>query len=877
MINFSPRVQNLVTVLAQDECRKSGSSQLLPEHVIIALLKSANGVGYALLGELHINILEFKAALEDVDGLFGNSISMAEIPASRRFHTMLDIAAIESRALQNSYIGTEHIMLAAIREEGSACARYFSKNNISIDEARRAVPRAQAHVTPSTMARTAHNLAKSIFQNLITSNDGTIMRVPHEPQQQRAPRAKQAATQQSFVQEFSRDITKLAREGLVDPVVGRDKEIRRLIKILSRRTKNNPVLIGEPGIGKTAIVEGLALRIAKGNVPVGLSKKQIMSLDLASLVAGTKYRGEFEERMKRLMKETRENRNIILFIDEMHTIIGAGGPEGAMDASNLIKPALSRGEIQIIGATTTREYSRYIEKDSAFDRRFQVIKVEEPTDADTIAILEGIRKKYEEFHRVIYDDEVIPALVKYSRRYVPERCLPDKAIDILDESGAAKKIEDAERPKEFEELEENISALIEEKRELVAEQNYEKAALVRDKVLELRHELEYYRKYWEENKAAHLRHVTVKDISLVIAEMTGIPVEQLDAKESEKLLHMEEKLHESVIGQHEAVRLISSAIRRNRAGISSPKHPMGSFIFLGPTGVGKTQLAKTLAKFLFGNEDMIVRIDMSDYMEKHYTSRLVGAPPGYVGYEDGGVLTDAVRRHPYSVVLLDEIEKAHPDVFNLLLQMLEEGEIKDSQGHTVNFRNTVVIMTSNAGARQITNEGRVGFSSVSHEGLKPYDEIKADALNELKRIMSPELLNRIDDIVVFSALDKEQVSAILDIQLAELCARLEELHISMEVTEKAREHFVEQGYNPEMGARPMRRLLQREIEEPLSTEILSHEKTGNDFVLVDFYDEKISVKFSDSKSYDSNHVADSEPPESVNISAVDNHGQGLHF
>lgn len=849
MINLSPRAQNLIAVLAQDEGRKGGSSQLLPEHVLLALLKSANSVGYALLGELHVNILEFKTALEQAAGIFGSMPSITEIPASRRLHSMLDLAAIEARALQNNYIGTEHLVLAAIREEGSVTSLFFKKSNISIEEARKSIPRAQVGITPSAMAQAAHNLARSIFQNyLISSNDGAIVRVQSEGQTgQRQQRQKQNS-QQSFIAEFSRNITNLAREGLLDPVVGRDKEIRRLIKVLSRRTKNNPVLVGEPGVGKSAIVEGLADRIAKGAVPSNLAKKQILSLDLASLVAGTKYRGEFEERMKKLLKETRENKDIILFIDEMHTIIGAGGPEGAMDASNLVKPALSRGEIQIIGATTTKEYSRYIEKDSAFARRFQVVKVEEPCDSDTIAILDGIKKKYEDFHNVVYNDDVVPAIVKLSKRYVPEKCLPDKAIDILDEAGSSKKIEDDDKPKEFAELEESISALIEEKRELVAEQDYEKAAVVRDKVLELRHQLDYYRRYWEEHTASHRRHVTADDVAKVIGEMTNIPLEQMDTGEASKLVRMEETLHKSVIGQDEAVRLIAGAIRRNRAGISSPKHPVGSFIFLGPTGVGKTQLAKSLAQFLFGSEDMLIRIDMSDYMDKHNTSRLVGAPPGYVGYEDGGVLTDAVRRHPYSVVLLDEIEKAHPDVFNLLLQMLEEGEIRDSQGHAVNFKNTVVIMTSNAGARQITNIGHVGFTtSVSSSELKSYDEIKADALGELKKILSPELLNRIDDIVVFKALTREQVGQILDIQIAELASRLKDQHISLNITPRARSYFIENGYEPEMGARPMRRLIQREIEEPLAIEILSHEKSGNDSVSVEVSGGKIRVRFIQNK------------------------------
>lgn len=846
MKNLSPRAQRLIAALAQDEGRKSGSDQLLPEHVILALLKSADGVGYALLQALHINVLTYQLSMEQSIAVRTPDTTFRDLPPSRRLHVMLDLAAMEARALRNEYIGTEHLVLAAIREEGSVTARYFEKAEITIEAARAALPDVQQKVHSSAVSgQAAESIAKSIFENLLGSSavSGDLLPSQMSAGQQTKQKNPQ---QQSFLAEYSRDITKIAREGSSDPVVGRDKEIQRMVQILSRRTKNNPVLIGEPGVGKTAIVEGLAQRIAKGDVPRNLLKKRILSLDLAALIAGTKYRGEFEERMKKMMKEVSDDKSIILFIDELHTLIGAGGPEGTMDASNMLKPALSRGEIQIIGATTTKEYSRYIEKDSALERRFQMVKVEEPADCDTVQILEGIKKKYEEFHGVVYDDDVILSIVKFARRYIPERFLPDKAIDILDEAGAAKKIQEEAKPAELAELEQNIEELAEEKRTLVAEQDYEKAAFVRDKVLELKHKLEVYSTYWKENEQSVHRHVTSQDIAKIIGAMTGIPVEQLDSSESKRLVHMENEMHKSVIGQDDAVHLIAGAVRRSRAGISSPKHPMGSFIFLGPTGVGKTQLAKALAKFLFGSEDSLVRIDMSDYMEKHNASRLVGAPPGYVGYEEGGVLTEAVRRHPYSVVLLDEIEKAHPDVFNLLLQLLEEGELSDNLGHTVNFRNTVVIMTSNAGARQITSAGRVGFST-SSAGVLPYEEIRAGAMGELKKILSPELLNRIDDVVVFNALTKEQVGAILDIQLGELSGRLVEKGIHLVVKPKAREYLVEHGYDPEMGARPMRRLIQRDIEDPLSIEMLSGENEGCDTVNVECSgngeEEKIKVRF----------------------------------
>jgi ATP-dependent Clp protease ATP-binding subunit ClpC len=845
MKGLSPRAQRLIAALAQDEGRKSGSDQLLPEHVILALLKSADGLGYALFQALHINVLTFQLALEQ--GLAAHSpvTSLSDLPAGRRIRTMLDLAGMESRALRSDYIGTEHLVLAAIREEGSITARYFEKAEITIEDARKLVPDIQSHNPSSAGEQTARSIAKSVFQNLLGTgnNPDDILPAAGAGSPQMPPsRSRSAQNNQSFLSEFSRDITKIAREGGSDPVVGRDREIQRIVQVLSRRTKNNPVLIGEPGVGKTAIVEGLAQRIAKGDVPRNLLKKRILSLDLAALIAGTKYRGEFEDRMKKMMKEVSDDRSIILFIDELHTIIGAGGPEGTMDASNMLKPALSRGEIQIIGATTTKEYSKYIEKDSALERRFQMVKVEEPTDEETVLILEGIKKKYEDFHGVVYDDDVVPSIVKFSRRYIPERSLPDKAIDILDEAGAAKKIQEEAKPAELAELEQSIEELAEEKRKLVADQDYERAALIRDKVLELKRKLEVYSEYWKNSSSGIKKHISEQDICRIIGAMTGIPVEQLDTSETKRLVHMEDEMHKSVIGQDDAVHLIAGAVRRSRAGISSPDHPLGSFIFLGPTGVGKTQLAKALAKFLFGSEDMLVRIDMSDYMEKHNASRLVGAPPGYVGYEEGGVLTEAVRHHPYSVVLLDEIEKAHPDVFNLLLQLLEEGELSDNLGHTVNFRNTVIIMTSNAGARQITSEGRVGFSTAD-AGVLSYSEIRSSALSELKKLLSPELLNRIDDVVVFSALTKEQVGQILDIQIQELADRLKERNYAVSVKPKAREYLINHGYDPEMGARPLRRLIQREIEDPLSMDILAGEGEGCDTVSVDCTNDKLRVHF----------------------------------
>ncbi len=834
MKNLSPRAQRLIIALAQDEAYKFGSDHLLPEHVMLAMLRSGDGLGYLTLKALRINVLTMQLAIEQSLPARVPLPVASEIPLSQRMQNLLDVAAVEARSLHVSYVGTEHILLAAIREENSLLSRYFEKAEITLAQARQTVVEIERKIPSSARADGMKAAADALFHN-------------SEPLMSDGSSQSRSRMKQGILAQFTRDLTDVARNGISDPVVGREVEIARVIQILSRRTKNNPVLVGEPGVGKTAIVEGLAQHIVKGTVPRDLLKKRVLTLDLAAMIAGTKYRGEFEERMKKMMKEVKEANDVILFIDELHTVIGAGGPEGSMDASNIMKPALSRGEIQVIGATTTKEYRKYLERDSALTRRFQKVTVDEPTQKDTENILRGLKGRYEDYHHVIYDDGVIESIVMYSERYISERCLPDKAIDILDEVGAAKKIQEEARPSELEELEHSIEALTEEKKRLVAEQDYEKAAFVRDKVVELRRRLDEFSLFWKNNETSMRPHVTKEDVCAIISSTTSIPVEQLDDGESTRLVNMEAELHKDVIGQDEAIRLISGAVRRSRAGVSSLKRPLGSFIFLGPTGVGKTQLAKALAKFLFGTEDALIRIDMSDYMEKYNASRLVGAPPGYVGYEEGGVLTEAVRQHPYSVVLLDEIEKAHLDVFNLLLQTLEEGELSDNLGHTVSFRNTLLIMTSNAGARNIMADGRMGFSTV-RDGVLPYDEIKASAMEELKRIMSPELLNRIDDVVVFNALTREQVKAILDIQLSELEGRLAEQNLSLTVKAKARDYLIDHGYEPAMGARPMRRLIQREVEDRLATLILSGKRGSSNSVVVDFTDNRIEVSFKKTRA-----------------------------
>lgn len=836
---LSPRAHKLITVLAQEEGKKSGSDQLLTEHILLALLKSGEGLGYILLQRLNINVLNFQLALEQSLVQKSNIAVYGDLPASRRVRTLLDAASIESRTVRRNYIGTEHLVIAAVREEYSTTSRFFEKLEIQLDDIYQTLGSIYEKFQSSFDVQRIKNVAGAVFASL-------------EQQNKTSNRYNSKGQNVSFLTEFSRDLTEMARVQHLDPVVGRDVETRRLIQVLSRRTKNNPVLVGEPGVGKTAIVEGLAQNIALGKVPRNLLRKRILSLDLASVVAGTKYRGEFEERIKRILKEITENKDIILFIDEIHTVIGTGGAEGSMDASNMLKPALARGELQCIGATTSAEYRKYFEKDAALERRFQKILVDEPTDQDTIHILEGLKPKYEKFHGVVYQEGVIPAVVKFSKRYITDRSLPDKAIDILDEAGAMKKIDEEERPAELDNLEQNIMTLTEEKNKLVQNQDYERAAEVRDKVRLLRTQLEIYRENWEKGLETQNKIISLIDICSVISSMTGIPAEQLSNSELTKLLHMEEELSKSVVGQKEAVSVISSAIRRSRTGVSSSKRPAGSFIFLGPTGVGKTLLAKTLAKFLFGSEEALIRIDMSDYMEKHNSSRLVGAPPGYIGYEEGGLLTEKVRKKPYSVILLDEIEKAHPDIFNLLLQVLEEGELADNLGHVINFRNTVIIMTSNAGIREITSRNRLGFSSTG-DNNPSYEDIKSAALAELKKILSPELLNRIDDTIVFNSLSKTQVSKILDIQLDELKERLENKNITLTIKSGARKYLIENGYDSSFGARPMRRIIQKEIEDQLSLRLIefaacnSEKDTGVNAIVSCVNNKlKVSIKPKDS-------------------------------
>ena len=862
MNKFTENATEILEKLARHEAFLSSCMEILPEHIILAIINFQKCTGNSVLSCFSEELKNLKDEIyKFLQQYSSEEIENPEkIIFSRRIQTILDLALMESMAFGDDSIGTEHLLIAVIRETGSFVAKFFFMAGIELRAVRQKtsdIKNAQKKLTqhepeyiehsidylkdkyfPKTLAEEYFDDMENHFMNDISAENRTYESSENEFEDDKID---------SFFDSCTLDLTVLSEKQKIDPVIGREKEINRMIQILSRRSKNNPCLVGEPGVGKTAIVEGLAQHIAQGDVPDELLKKHILALDLATIVAGTKYRGEFEERMKRMIEILKKSKNIILFIDELHTLIGAGGQDGAMDAANMLKPALGRGEIQIIGATTSKEYTKYIEKNPALERRFQKINVDEPSDKDTEKILEGIKGQFEKFHGVIYEKDVVPLIVKLSRRYINERWLPDKAIDILDEAGAQKKITKEKHPAEFEQIKQQIKNLTQEKLAFVKFQDFENAAKARNKIQELQNELRALLDVWRQKKSEHKKIVTAHDVCRIIAEMTGIPVEHLDSSETERLLNMEKELHKTVIGQEEAVRSISSAIRRSRTGISSPKHPIGSFIFLGPTGVGKTQLAKALSKFIFGSEEQIIRVDMSDFMEKHNVSRLIGAPPGYIGYEEGGVLTEKVRRHPYSVVLLDEIEKAHPDVFNLLLQILEEGELSDNLGHTVNFRNTIIIMTSNAGARQITSEGTIGFSN-SENGILPYDQIKTNALSELKKLLSPELLNRIDDVVVFKALEKSEIAKILEIQIKELAERLSEKALSIDLNKNAKNYLVENGYEPSMGARPMRRLIQKEIEEPLSLELLARTDKSLNKIAVDLQKNKISVRLEKEKT-----------------------------
>jgi ATP-dependent Clp protease ATP-binding subunit ClpC len=795
---FTERARQVV-VLAQDEARALKHNYIGTEHILLGLLREEEGLAARVLESLDITVEEVRAQVARIVGQ-GDEVTTGQIPFTPRAKKVLELALREALSLGHNYIGTEHILLGLVRENEGVAARILLDFDADAEKIRNEIIR-------------------------MLSGPGRRQGSGSGGQGEKAKSSK-------LLDQFGRNFTKQASEGKLDPVVGRQVEIERIMQILSRRQKNNPVLIGEPGVGKTAVVEGLAQRISTGQVPELLKGKQIYSLDLAALVAGSKYRGEFEERLKKVMKEIMQRGDIILFIDELHNLVGAGAAEGAIDAASILKPALARGELQTIGATTLDEYRKYLERDAALERRFQQIRVEEPSVDDTVQILRGLRDRYEAHHRVKISDEALAASATLADRYIQDRHLPDKAIDLIDEAASRLRIRSMSAPPRYRELEDEIEKVRKDKEASIEAQEFEKAASLRDKERKLTQKKRELEENWRaESSEAEQPEVGEEEIADIVSMWTGIPVFKLTEAEADRLVNMEDELHKRYVGQEEAVVAVSKSIRRARAGIKDPKRPTASFIFLGPSGVGKTELSKALAEFLFGDEEAMIQIDMSEYMEKHSVSRLVGSPPGYIGYDEGGQLTEAVRRKPYSVVLMDEIEKAHPDVFNILLQILEEGKLTDAQGRKVDFRNTIVIMTSNIGAGQISKNQSFGFSVGDESGLS-YDEMKTRVMGELKKVFRPELLNRIDEIIVFHKLSKEEIKSVIEILMKRLREQMSTHEVSIELTDEAKDLLVEKGYDPAMGARPLRRAIQRLIEDPLADFVLGRSLEPGSTILV---------------------------------------------
>ncbi len=794
---FTERARK-VMLLAKEEAKRFNHDYIGTEHILLGLIREGEGVAAAVLQSLGLSLDRIRLEVEKIVQPGPSTMVSGDIPFTPTSKKVLDLATDEARALGHNYIGTEHLLLGLIREGEGVASQVLLNLGLDLQKVRAEILELLGSATPT----------------------GAM------------PQAPGGKSTTPALDAFGRDLTKLARDNKLDPVIGRKNEMERVIQILSRRTKNNPVLLGEAGVGKTAIVEGLAQKIIKGDIPEMLRDKRVIVLDLALMVAGTKYRGQFEERIKAVMEEIRRSENIIVFIDELHTLVGAGGAEGAIDASNILKPALSRGEMQCIGATTMDEYRKYIEKDAALERRFQIIVVEPPSVEETVEILKGLRDRYEAHHKVKYLDEALEAAAKLSDRYITSgRFLPDKAIDLIDEAGSKARLSVMTMPPDLKEMEKKIEDIRKEKDAVVKSQDFEKAANLRDQERQAKAEMEKTKKNWQEKKLEKQPCVTAEDIAELVSKWTGIPVFRLEEKETEKLLKMEEELHKRVISQDEAISAIAHAVRRSRAGIKDPKRPIGSFVFLGPTGVGKTLLGKALAEFMFGDPDAMIQLDMSEYMEKFNVSRLIGAPPGYVGYEEGGQLTEKVRRKPYSVVLLDEIEKAHPDVFNILLQVLEEGRLTDSLGRKVDFRNTVLIMTSNVGADLLRKQGSLGFKSEKEE--LTYQSMKTKLMDEVKRTFKPEFLNRVDDIIVFRSLTKEDLQKIIEIEISEVKKRLTDKDIVIDLTQPVKDFLVEKGFDQVFGARPLKRTIQRYLEDPLAEAILKGDVKKDEPVIVD--------------------------------------------
>ncbi|NTU68314.1 MAG: ATP-dependent Clp protease ATP-binding subunit [Chlorobiaceae bacterium] len=831
--NFSNRVQDVIR-LSREEALRLGHDYIGTEHLLLGLIREGEGIGARILKNLKVDLLSLKQKIEESTHQKVPATQMGNVPLTKQAEKVLKITYLEAKICKSSVIGTEHLLLSILKGEDNIAAQILEQFGVTYDLVREEL----------SSITTGHSESDEPPMEGSFST-GSTERGQKKPEVKRGERTKTPV-----LDNFGRDITRLAMEDKLDPIIGREKEIERVAQVLSRRKKNNPVLIGEPGVGKTAIAEGLALKIVQRKVSRVLYDKRVVALDLAALVAGTKYRGQFEERMKALMNELERSRDVILFIDELHTIIGAGGASGSLDASNIFKPALARGELQCIGATTLDEYRQYIEKDGALDRRFQKIMVEPTSVEETIQILNNIKGKYETHHHVRYAEDAIEKAVKLSERYITDRFLPDKAIDVMDEAGARVHLSNIHVPNEILELEKSIEEVKAEKNKVVKMQNFEEAARLRDKEKNLLDALDHAKQEWEERSAESVYDVTEADITSVIAMMTGIPVAKVAQSESKKLLTMEADLKKEVIGQDEAIHKITKAIQRTRAGLKDPSRPIGSFIFLGPTGVGKTELAKALTRFIFDSEDAMIRVDMSEYMEKFSVSRMVGAPPGYVGYEEGGQLTEKVRRKPYSVVLIDEIEKAHPDVFNILLQVLDEGVLTDGLGRKVDFRNTIIIMTSNIGAKEIksfSSGAGMGFSA-PEDASGAYKSMKSTIEDALKRVFNPEFLNRIDDTIVFHQLEKEHIFKIIDITAGKLFKRLKEMGIEVEIDEKAKEFLVDKGYDQKYGARPLKRALQKYVEDPFAEEMLKGRFAEGSHVLITFDEKEKELRFTDSNA-----------------------------
>ncbi|BBM88374.1 ATP-dependent Clp protease ATP-binding subunit [Spirochaetota bacterium] len=814
------KAQRVITQYAQEEAKKLGSDKVEPEHVLLGLIKDQDSIAVKVLEKLDVNLEKLRYGLENEVKTGIPTLRIGEIKPSARIQKILSFSLEESRTLHHHYIGTEHLLLGIFREDDNIIHQLLTTQKITIDDLRR--------TTVEMLGFGSFNKSpdnKNPHSNLI---------------------AEKKAIKTPTIDSFSRNLTDLAKANRLDPVIAREKEIERVIQILCRRTKNNPVLIGEPGVGKSAIVEGLAIRIEQQEVPEILLSKRVFSLDLAACIAGTKYRGEFEERVKNIMNEVQRSGNIILFIDEIHTIIGTGGAEGSMDASNILKPPLSRGELQCIGATTLNEYKKYIEKDSALARRFQKILIDEPSLASSIEILNGLKHRYEDFHNSLYTKDALENAVKYAKRYLSDRKLPDTAIDLIDEAGSKVRITRSNRPASLKNIELEIEDLSQRKKEVVKKQEFEKAAVLRDKIRTQKQNLEEALKDWRKQQKTKRTRITSTDIANVVESITGIPVSRMEKNEAERLLTLEKTLNEHIIGQKDAIQVLARAYKRSRAGLKNPKRPAGSFVFLGPTGVGKSELAKQFAEFVFGTQSALFKLDMSEFMEKHTVSRLLGAPPGYVGYSEGGQLTDYIRRKPYSIILMDEIEKAHPDIFNILLQVLEDGSLTDQLGHVVDFSNTIIIMTSNLGSKEMTDSSPFGFRT--HENNLSYQQLKEIANKEIKNQFPPELVNRLDDVIIFKSLEKSHIQSIIDLMLNEMRKDFIEQKFTFDVSATLKDLIAKDGYNKLYGARPLRRAIQKYIEDPLSDALINKTILDGSHVKLDWINDKIVLEKKTKKS-----------------------------